>query len=107
MDKYQAEINSIRFNSIPNVVNNIDKQLKITEFITNPEIVYTTGITNEPQILNVRHTKMFKLPFINKNMNIDGVADQLQKKYTNNAIAMKLKSCLYGSLNYPPVSIKQ
>jgi len=104
MDKYSAHINSLRFNSVYNTVNNIDKRVDITEFITDPEFVYTSGINNEPQILNVRHTKKFKLPFINRDVKEDGVSDQLLKKYNNLDIAMKLKSCLYGSMNYPPTS---
>jgi hypothetical protein len=105
LDKNPKTINSLRFNSRQNSVNEIDKKVESTEFLTDPNIVYTSGINNEPQILNVRHTIKFKIPFVNKDMKEDGVADQLRKKYNNLTIAMKLKSCLYGSLNYPPTSL--
>lgn len=104
IDKYPAKINSLRFNSQYNTVNTLDKKIEYTDFVSEPDIVYTSGINNEPQIINVRHAKKFKLPFINREMKGDGVGDSLTRKYNNVNIAMKLKSCLYGSLNYPPTS---
>ena len=104
IDKNPGKINSLRFNSQHNSINEIDKRIERTEFLTDPSIVYTSGINNEPQIIDVRHAKKFKIPFVNQEMKGDGVSDQLRKKYNNLTIAMKLKSCIYGSMNYPPTS---
>jgi hypothetical protein len=104
IDKNLGNINSLRFNSRYNTVNETDKRVEPVDFISDPNIVYTSGISNEPQIINVRHAKKFKIPFVNREMKGDGVSDQLRKKYNNLTIAMKLKSCIYGSMNYPPTS---
>lgn len=104
IEKHPGLINSLRFNSKHNKISDIDKLIEKTDFFSDPEFVYTSGITNEPQILDVRYTKKFKLPFVNREVKGDGVSDQIRKKYNNLTIAMKLRSCLYGSINYPPTS---
>lgn len=104
IEKHPGSINSLRFNSKHNKMSDIDKLIEKTYFLSDPSFVYTSGITNEPQILDVRYTKKFKLPFINRDVKGDGVSDLLRKKYTNLTIAMKLRSCLYGTIHYPPTS---
>lgn len=106
MDKYSSEINSLRFNHHYNKTDDIDKVLKPIESALFPEILNTSGNYNDPQIINTIHFKKFKSPFIKTNMKEDGVFDSLLKKYNNIEIALKLKSCIYGGLNYPNTCIK-
>jgi uncharacterized protein YueI len=105
MDRYVADVNTIRFNSTATCVNETDRVLECTGM--NPPITYTSGFSNDPQIVRVRHVTMFKLPYVNKDMRgDDGVSDVLDRKYTNTKIAMKLKTGIYGPFGFPKVCEK-